>query len=174
MGILGLVRRRSVARALVNLIPSGYGAMTVDTDGNGIVDGFAAAQALAFPVYTLDGGQKITLADVTNAGGYGNAYLSGKFAVSPNTVHTLSIDAALVKSGAERILLRIVWYTSADVLISQSDSAQIDPGATYSRQQLTATSPAMAGKAVFHCLLLAKAVGATGVAHFKDALFQAA
>jgi len=155
-----------------NLIPSSYGLMTVDSNSDGVVDGFSKYQVNATSVYALDGGQKITLANVTNANGLSEVYLTTKFAVSPNTPYALSVDAALVRSGSEMIKLCISWYTSGGTLISQNYSPEINPGAVYSRQQLTATSPATAAQAIVELLIYAKAVGATGSVWFRHAMFE--
>jgi hypothetical protein len=172
MGGFGLITGPRGDRQTANLIPSGYGAMLVDTNADGVVDGFTKADSSAVSIYELDGGQKITLADVTSTAAYSRVSLTGSFGVSPNTAYTLSLDAALTKSGVEAIRLVIAWYTAADGSISSSTIANLNPGTSYSRLSLTATSPATAAKAIIRGDLMAGAVGATGVAHFKDALFQ--
>jgi hypothetical protein len=175
MSSFGLITGPRADRSTGNLLGAN-GAMIVDSNADGVVDGFASAEASCTPVYVLDGGmpgQKITLAVVTDAGAY--AYIRPDFiAVSPNTSYTHSIDAALVRSGAEVTKLEIDWYTAAGAYISTSNGALINPGTTYSRQVLTGTSPATAGKVYLKILFFAMGIGATGVVWFKDALFQAA
>lgn len=156
------------------LIPSSYGLMTVDSNSDGVVDGFTKSYVNATPVFALDGGQRITLANVTVADGRGQVYTTTRLAVAPNTPYAISADCALTKSGAERITLMVWWYTAADAYISQVSSSEIDPGIAYSRQALLATSPATAAKADIYLRIFAKAIGATGVAHFRHAMFQPA
>ena len=159
--------------AAENLIPFNYGAMTLDSNGDGVVDGFTRNELNATSVFALHDGQEITLANVINANGLSGLYLTNLFAVSPNIIHIFSVDAALVRSGAEAIVFYVSWYTAADVSISSNSSPEINPGAIYSRQSLTGTSPATAAKARIYARVFAKAIGATGVVKFKDALFQA-
>jgi hypothetical protein len=175
-GILGLKRNRSVARLAANLLGVN-GAMTVDTNADGVVDGFTHAHSNEASVLSLDAGmpgQKVTLADVTAANAFVYIYEAAAHAVSPNTVCALSVDAALVRSGAETIKVRISWFTAGTVWISDSASAEINPGPAYSRQQVVVTSPATAALAITYFFVYAKTIGATGQAWFKDALFQAA
>lgn len=170
-GLIGLKRRRSVARLAANLIPSGYGAMTVD-GGGGVAVGLTSWDNCT-PVFLLDNGQKVTLGGVTDADQFAAVYLAF-IAISPNTIYTLSVDAALLKSATERVKVQIQWFTSASAYISNSVTAEVDPGVSYARQTVTGTAPATAAKAFIQFEIHAKAIGATGVAHFKDALFQAA
>ncbi len=168
--MLGLLTRRRMPR---NMIPNDYGLMTVDTDEDGVVDGFTKNESNAASVWEVDDGQKITLANVTNAAGFSRMYLTDKFAVSPSTPYALSVDASLERSGAEMVQLEIWWYTAADALITAADLPETNPGAG-SRLRLKATSPATAAKAHFRARVNAKAIGATGVARFKNAIFQKA
>lgn len=175
-GILGLKRNRSVARLAANLLGVN-GTMIVDSNADGVVDGFGHTHSLEASVLTLDAGmpgQKIALAGVTAVAAYVFLFETTPHVVLPNTVYTLSVDAAVTQSGAELIAVVVAWFTAADVYISSSSGAQINPGTTYSRQSLTAISPATAGKGQTKFYFYAKAIGATGQAWFKDALFQAA
>jgi hypothetical protein len=174
MGILGLKRNRSVARAAANLIPSGYGAMTVDSNADGVVDGFAKQDSSATSIYALDGGQKITLASVIATNAYGRIRLVSGFAVSPSTSYTLSCDAALTRSSAETVELIVLWYDAGDVSVGYNQKTGINPGTSYSRQTVTAVSPSTAAKALVITAIRASAIGDTGSAWFKDALFQPA
>lgn len=173
MGILGLKRRRNVARNLANLLGAN-GAMTVDSNADGLVDGFGKVESNAASVFALDYGQKITLANVVAANGYSGIVTSAYVTVSPNLKYTCSIDAALVRSTTELVSLRIEWYTAAGAYISVSGVDNLVPGATYTRQKATGTAPATAGKALLKAGILASAVGDSGSAWFKDALFQQA
>jgi hypothetical protein len=170
-GILGLKRNRGVARLAVNLLGAN-GAMTVDTNADGVVDGFTEQHtATSVPVFVLDDGQKITMADATTAA-HADVY-TALIAVSPNTPYALSIDSKIARSAVETVRLSIGWYTAADAVISSSTLSGLNPGTTYSRQTLTATSPATAAKARL-TLRMDTAIGDTGSAWFKDALLQAA
>jgi hypothetical protein len=110
MSNFGLIIGPRGDRQTANLIPSGYGAMIIDTDLDGVVDGFTHGHHNETSVLTLDAtmpGQKVVLAAVTNADAYVSVYLASAFAVSPNTAYGLSVDAALLQSGTEKTRLHI-------------------------------------------------------------------
>ncbi|MDD4891577.1 MAG: hypothetical protein PHU85_16785 [Phycisphaerae bacterium] len=169
-GLIGLKRNRSVDRLTANLLGA-YGAMTVDSNADGVVDGFTQTFSNCAAVFALEGGQKITLASVTSGSAYAQVIITDPVAVSPGTLYACSVDAALVRSTAETMNFYCLWYTAAHALISSSGLTGVNPGATYARQSFTATSPATAAEAKILGRIRASVVGDTGTAWFKDALF---
>lgn len=159
-----------VEEGAIPLIPSSYGLMTVDSDGNGVADGFSTAEYLASSVFAVDGqGQKITLAGATSAGSYSQVRIAN-LAVTANLPYTLSVDANLVRSGAETLDLRLQWFNADGGLVSEDVSPALTP--ISSRLSFTATSPPGAAKCLLKFTIFAKSVGATGWAQFKNAHFE--
>lgn len=153
-----------------NLIPLAVWEMLVDSNADGLVDGFTSWSNCT-PVYVLDAGQKITLGGVTAAGQIA-VVKQEHIHISPNTSYALSVDAALIRSTAENVQLEIDWYTAGDVYISNTLSPLINPGTSYTRQTLLGTSPATAGRADVVLNLCASAIGDTGNCHFRNAIFR--
>jgi hypothetical protein len=172
-GLVGLIRNRNVARLAANLLGAN-GAMTVDTDGDGVVDGFSKVSLSCSGTFALDGGQKITLGTVTAANAQAYVYLTTKVAVSPNTAYVCSVDALLNRSTNETVEIGIVWYTAADAEISTVLLTGQNPGTSFNRIAKSATSPATAAKVRVYFVIRASAIGDTGSACFKDVLFQPA
>lgn len=165
---LGVIRDTKVT----DMIPGGFGLMMVDTDLDGMVDGFAHSHHNEASVLTLDNGQKVTLAGVAAANAYLEIKLAASFAVAANTDYQLEVDASLVRSGDEMLLMAIVWHDAGGVYISTKSCPMFDPGEAFSRHRLIVSSPANAALAYIVFQVVPRDIGATGVACFRNAAFS--
>jgi hypothetical protein len=162
-----------VQKGATNIVPSSYGLMTVDTDADGVVDGFTKANSNSTCVYSLDGGQKITLAGLTLASAYGQVSLvSNRSAVTPGQSYTFSVDAKLARTAAEIVDLYVTWYTAGGGAISSVALTNQNPGTSYARLTLTGTAPATAATANPIVRLRSTAITDTGSAWFRHAMFE--
>lgn len=156
--------------------PTFSSKMNVDTDADGVVDGFTSVidTGITATFALDDNAQKIAVTASTNIG---SAYIStASFTVFPSTKYSFQVlSRGIVSAGAFKNNISIAWYDASDVFISNSDIGAQTPTSYWKLYRLeNITSPANAAKARIYLRAFASVVGDTGTVWFRNVQMEKA